>query len=142
MPVNKTQYGNKKKCCFNFFLFFILSFCIVARMFCHFPKKMNQNCKCYVSLKHTSSHMLIYLWCVNEAQPRSNAVNESTSLLDFPQSFSPLLQYTELWFGSLLWKEKTVERFGVEVFEEGNIQETLFLDNASGSRSLFAWVRG
>lgn len=77
--------------------------------------------------------MLIRLWCINEAQPCSNAVNESSSLLDFPQSFSPLLQYTELWFGCLLWKERTVERFGVEVFEEGNIQETLFLDNASGS---------
>lgn len=84
---------------------------------------------------NTSSHILIFLWCVKEAQPCSNAVEvtESTFLLVFPQSFYPLLQYTELRFGCLLWKEGTVDRFGVEVFEEGNFQETLFLDKAAGN---------
>lgn len=79
--------------------------------------------------------MLLHLWCATEAQPCSRAVKvtESTSLLVLPQSFYPLLQYIELWFGCILWREGTVDRFGVVVFEEGNFQETLILDKAAGN---------
>lgn len=33
----------------------------------------------------------------------------------------------------MLWREGTVDRFGVVVFEEGNFQETLILDKAAGN---------
>lgn len=40
------------------FFFFTLNFCTAVKIFCYLPKKMIQNCKCSVSVKH--SHILPY----------------------------------------------------------------------------------